>query len=149
MAAAVNETAQAPAPASAPVAVAAKSPEPVVTPYQVSGSVDYDKLIQQFGSNPITPELVAQIGAVTGCEPHVWLRRGIFFSHREMDQICAHHKAGKTFYLYTGRGPSSESLHFGHLIPFIFTKCVFCCYNTVVRVRVCRSCRRSVVNCLE
>ena len=26
------------------------------------------------------------------------------------------------FYLYTGRGPSSESLHLGHTIPFIFTK---------------------------
>ena len=25
-------------------------------------------------------------------------------------------------YLYTGRGPSSEALHLGHLIPFAFTK---------------------------
>lgn len=28
----------------------------------------------------------------------------------------------KPFYLYTGRGPSSDSMHMGHLIPFIFTK---------------------------
>ncbi|VDN31969.1 unnamed protein product [Cylicostephanus goldi] len=28
----------------------------------------------------------------------------------------------KPFFLYTGRGPSSGSLHLGHLIPFIFTK---------------------------
>ncbi|XP_062575355.1 tryptophan--tRNA ligase, cytoplasmic-like [Saccostrea cucullata] len=28
----------------------------------------------------------------------------------------------KPFYLYTGRGPSSEAMHMGHLIPFIFTK---------------------------
>ena len=33
-------------------------------------------------------------------------------------------EAGKGFYLYTGRGPSSGSLHFGHLIPFQFTKYV-------------------------
>ncbi|KAL3070331.1 hypothetical protein niasHS_016158 [Heterodera schachtii] len=26
------------------------------------------------------------------------------------------------FYLYTGRGPSSGSLHLGHLIPFFFAK---------------------------
>lgn len=26
------------------------------------------------------------------------------------------------FYLYTGRGPSSESLHLGHMLPFIFCK---------------------------
>ena len=28
------------------------------------------------------------------------------------------------FFLYTGRGPSSESMHLGHLIPFLFTKWV-------------------------
>ena len=32
------------------------------------------------------------------------------------------HEQNKPFYLYTGRGPSSDSLHFGHLIPFMFTK---------------------------
>ena len=32
------------------------------------------------------------------------------------------HEAGKKFYLYTGRGPSSESLHLGHSIPIHFTK---------------------------
>jgi len=32
------------------------------------------------------------------------------------------YEAGKPFYLYTGRGPSSGSLHFGHLLPFLFTK---------------------------
>jgi tryptophanyl-tRNA synthetase len=26
------------------------------------------------------------------------------------------------FYLYTGRGPSSEAMHLGHLVPFIMTK---------------------------
>ena len=31
-------------------------------------------------------------------------------------------EAKKKFYLYTGRGPSSEAMHLGHLIPFIFTK---------------------------
>ena len=29
---------------------------------------------------------------------------------------------GKPFYLYTGRGPSSESMHMGHLVPFVVTK---------------------------
>lgn len=32
------------------------------------------------------------------------------------------HTQGTKFYLYTGRGPSSEALHLGHLIPFHFTK---------------------------
>lgn len=32
------------------------------------------------------------------------------------------YEQGKPFYLYTGRGPSSEALHLGHLVPFMFTK---------------------------
>lgn len=31
-------------------------------------------------------------------------------------------RKGEPFYIYTGRGPSSESLHLGHLVPFLFTK---------------------------
>ena len=32
------------------------------------------------------------------------------------------YQQGTKFYLYTGRGPSSEALHLGHTIPFHFTK---------------------------
>ncbi|OPL33042.1 tryptophan-trna cytoplasmic, partial [Mytilus galloprovincialis] len=39
-----------------------------------------------------------------------------------MHQILDLVEKKKGFYLYTGRGPSSESMHLGHLIPFIFTK---------------------------
>ena len=59
---------------------------------------------------------------VTGKIPHRFLRRGIFFSHRDLNQILDLYEQGKKFYLYTGRGPSSEALHLGHLIPFQFTK---------------------------
>lgn len=37
-------------------------------------------------------------------------------------QILDLYEAGKKFYLYTGRGPSSDALHLGHLVPFHFTK---------------------------
>ena len=49
-------------------------------------------------------------------------RRGIFFSHRDITTMLDLYEKGKKFYLYTGRGPSSEALHLGHLIPFQFTK---------------------------
>lgn len=45
----------------------------------------------------------------------------IFFL-RDLSMILDHKEKGKPFYLYTGRGPSSGSLHLGHLVPFIFTK---------------------------
>lgn len=53
---------------------------------------------------------------------HHLIRRGIFFSHRDLHTILKLKEEGKPFYLYTGRGPSSESLHLGHLVPFILTK---------------------------
>jgi len=53
---------------------------------------------------------------------HHWLRRDIYFSHRDMDTLCKQVEAGKPFYLYTGRGPSSAAMHVGHLVPFLFTK---------------------------
>uniref|UniRef100_A0A8C5QYC4 Tryptophan--tRNA ligase, cytoplasmic n=1 Tax=Leptobrachium leishanense TaxID=445787 RepID=A0A8C5QYC4_9ANUR len=84
--------------------------------------VDYDKLIVRFGSQKIEKELIDRIERVTGKKAHHFLRRGIFFSHRDMHQILDAYEKKKPFYIYTGRGPSSEAMHLGHLIPFIFTK---------------------------
>ena len=50
------------------------------------------------------------------------MKRKTFFAHRDLDYILDAHAKGEPFYLYTGRGPSSEALHLGHLIPFMFTK---------------------------
>ncbi|XP_062378276.1 tryptophan--tRNA ligase, cytoplasmic [Sardina pilchardus] len=98
----------------------------MVNPWAVSTSsakgVDYDKLIVRFGSSKIDQELVDRIEKVSGQRAHRFLRRGIFFSHRDMHQVLDAYKNKKSFYLYTGRGPSSEAMHVGHLIPFIFTK---------------------------
>lgn len=96
--------------------------EAVVTPWEVTGLVDYDKLIKQFGSHPISEELVARFEKLTGKAAHVFLRRGIFFSHRDLSELLDAYERGEKFYLYTGRGPSSSALHLGHLIPFIFTR---------------------------
>ena len=59
---------------------------------------------------------------ITGHKPHRFLRRNIFFSHRDLNKMLDLYEKGTKFYLYTGRGPSSEALHLGHLIPFHFTK---------------------------
>ncbi|PXF47173.1 Tryptophan--tRNA ligase, cytoplasmic [Gracilariopsis chorda] len=95
--------------------------EAVVTPWTVSGVIDYDKLIKQFGSTPISEQLLQKFQALTGERPHVFLRRGIFFSHRDLNELLTRYEQGDKFFLYTGRGPSSTALHLGHLVPFIFT----------------------------
>ncbi|CAH0728110.1 unnamed protein product, partial [Brenthis ino] len=98
----------------------------VVDPWNVAGKsqtgIDYDKLIKRFGSQKIDDEVIARFEKVTGKKAHHFLRRGIFFSHRDIHSILNLVESGKKFYLYTGRGPSSDSMHIGHMIPFMFTK---------------------------
>lgn len=53
---------------------------------------------------------------------HPWLRRGIFYAHQDLDKILDDYEKGVPIYLYTGRGPSSEAMHMGHMVPFLFTK---------------------------
>ncbi|XP_050529547.1 tryptophan--tRNA ligase, cytoplasmic isoform X2 [Daktulosphaira vitifoliae] len=84
--------------------------------------IDYDKLINRFGSSKINDDLILRLEALAKKPVHHFLRRGIFFSHRDLHNILNLYEQGKPFYLYTGRGPSSGSLHIGHLLPFILTK---------------------------
>lgn len=132
------------------------SDEMVVTAFEVTGSIDYNKLIDQFGSKSLTPYLLRRLENVTVKQGtvdrlHRFLRREIFFSHRDIEKICellegwygvspppedgddvkmdesappATPNKPTTpcpIYLYTGRGPSSAAMHLGHLVPFLFT----------------------------
>jgi tryptophanyl-tRNA synthetase len=94
--------------------------EMVVTPWEVRGKVDYERLIREFGTQPLTDELIRKIAKHTG-ELHLQLRRRLFFSHRDLDTVLDLYEKGKKFVLYTGRGPSGP-VHIGHLVPWIFTK---------------------------
>ncbi len=95
-----------------------------VDPWTVESdaAIDYDRLIVQFGSQHLREDLISRMERLTNRRAHRWLRRGIYFSHRDLNIILDLFEAGKKFYLYTGRGPSSEALHLGHTIPFYFTK---------------------------
>lgn len=61
-----------------------------VTPWEVEGAVvdgvqqaiDYNKLMDQFGTRPIDAALLERFETLTGRKPHIFLRRGTFFSHR-------------------------------------------------------------------
>ncbi len=92
----------------------------VVTPWEVSGEIDYEKLINDFGVDRITPELMKRLEGHTGTL-HTLLRRGLFFAHRDLGWILDEYERGNPFYLYTGRGPSGHT-HLGHLVPWMFTR---------------------------
>jgi len=92
----------------------------IVNPWEVRGNIDYDKLIKEFGTQHIDEKLLQRIKKHTD-ELHPFLKRKIFFSHRDMNWILDEYEKGNKFFLYTGRAPSGP-VHMGHLIPWIFTK---------------------------
>ena len=110
-----------------------KTKEQIITPFDVSGGVDehgkavaidYDKLIDHFGSQRIDKAMLERFEKLTGKPPHRLLRRGLVFSHRDLNRILDDYQKDIPFFLYTGRGPSSGSMHVGHSVPFEFTKSV-------------------------
>lgn len=105
-----------------------------VDPWNVSGEVgadgvtkaiNYLSLVDDFGTRLLSADnLLERFEKVTGHKPHRFMRRGIVFSHRDLDMILDKYEAGEPFFMYTGRGPSSDSMHVGHTVPFEFTKYV-------------------------
>ncbi len=91
-----------------------------VTPWEVKGDIDYDKLVNEFGTERINDKLLKRIKKHTG-ELHTFLRREIFFSHRDLNWTLDEYEKGNKFFLYTGRSPSGN-VTLGHLIPWTFTK---------------------------
>jgi tryptophanyl-tRNA synthetase len=94
--------------------------EMVVTPWEVRGKIDYDRLIKEFGTERITPGLKQRIYRITK-EKHVMLERDYVFSHRDLNWILDEYNKKNKFTLYTGRGPSGHT-HIGHLPTWMFTK---------------------------
>jgi len=91
-----------------------------VTPWEVKGNINYEKLIKEFGTEEVNDTLLKRIEKYTG-ELHFMLRRKVFFSHRDMHWLLDEYEKGNKFVLYTGRGPSGD-MHIGHIVPLIFTK---------------------------
>ncbi len=91
-----------------------------VTPWEVSGEVNYGKLMKEFGVSKIDDKLLERIKEHTK-ELHFMLRRKVFFAHRDLKWLLDEYEKGNKFFLYTGRAPSGN-IHLGHLMPWIFTK---------------------------
>lgn len=106
----------------------------IVTPWEVKGEIDYERLIKQFGTQLITDSLLKRIKKHTG-ELHHLLRRKIFFSHRDLDSILDEYEKGNKFVLYTGRKPTGP-IHIGHLLVWQFTKWLQDKFNTEVYFQI-------------
>lgn len=81
--------------------------EQIVTPWDVQGGadgkIDYNKLVEQFGCQTIHERLIERIEKLTGTPAHPFLKRRVFFAHRDLEQLLDAYEKGEPFYLYTGR----------------------------------------------
>ncbi|MGC8567941.1 MAG: tryptophan--tRNA ligase [Candidatus Micrarchaeia archaeon] len=106
----------------------------VMTPYKVEGKIDYDVLIKNFGITPIDEALEARLKKYTG-ELHFFLRRKIFFAHREMNWLLDQYEDGNPFYIYTGIAPSA-GMTVANLIPFMMAQWLQSKFDVEVYIQI-------------
>jgi len=80
-----------------------------VTPWEVSGDVDYEKLIKEFGVKPMHENLPKIFNE------NILFRRKIIFAHRDFEKILDAIKEKKKFAMMTGLMPSGK-FHLGHML---------------------------------
>ena len=78
-----------------------------IDPWSSQPLRDYDKLIKDFGIQKFSP-LIKKIP-----NPHMLMRRGVIFGHRDFERIVECMKSGKEFAMMTGLMPSGK-FHIGH-----------------------------------
>ncbi len=88
-----------------------------VTPWEVTGNIDYDKLIKEFGTQSLDNKIISRLKKPM---PAV-LRRELYFSHRDLDKWLDAYNNKERVTIVSGRGPSAK-MHIAHLIPFITAK---------------------------
>lgn len=91
-----------------------------VTPWDVEGEIDYDRLVKEFGVQPLDEGLKKRLESITG-PLHFMIRRGVVFAHRDLKWLLDEYDKGSQPFLYTGCGPSGP-LHVGHLAIWMFTR---------------------------
>ncbi|ADB62513.1 tryptophanyl-tRNA synthetase [Haloterrigena turkmenica DSM 5511] len=101
--------------AASPAEEAAAADEFTVTPYAVDGEIDYEKLLERFGADPLTDEQIERF------PDHPLLRRRTFYAGRDVDDYLEAAAAGDPHAIVTGRGPSGP-MHLGHVLPLYLAK---------------------------
>ena len=93
------------------------SAEQTVTPYTVEGTVEYGRLLERFGADPVTDAQRAKFPGPV----HPLVRREVFYAQRDLDRFLSAATGGRAHAIVTGRGPSGP-MHVGHVVPFYLAK---------------------------
>ncbi|PIN86530.1 tryptophan--tRNA ligase [Candidatus Woesearchaeota archaeon CG10_big_fil_rev_8_21_14_0_10_44_13] len=79
-----------------------------ITPWEVKGSIDYKKLIEEFGLSPLE-NLPKEFNE------NVLFRRKVIFAHRDIQRILDAVRNKKPFAMMTGLMPTGK-FHLGHML---------------------------------
>ena len=94
----------------------AKDEEMVVNAFEVKGKIDYTKLVDKFGSRLIDEKLLERFEACIKVPTlHRFLRRDIFFSHRDLERILGLCRDWETHLLVHGSRSEFQFHAFGTL----------------------------------
>lgn len=102
-----------------------------VTPYDVEGDLDYEKLLDRFGADELTADQIAQFPDPV----HPLVRRRVFYAQRGLGDFLAAAREGEDHAIVTGVGPSGP-MHVGHVFPFYFAKYLQDNFGTTVYIPV-------------
>lgn len=77
-------------------------------PWEVKGDVDYERLVKEFGIEPLKglPEVFTD---------NVLFRRNVVFAHRDIGRVFARIRDRKPFVMMTGLMPTGK-FHIGHML---------------------------------
>lgn len=112
-----------------------------MTPWSVIAAgpkgIDYDRVLNTFKAEMVNESIRRRLYELTVTRAahvgqpapklHHFFTRSIVLSHRDLSKgLQGAETSGQpgkhAAYLYTGRGPSADCLHVGHVIPFLLTK---------------------------
>lgn len=81
---------------------------PIVTPWEIKGDIDYEKLAKEFGVEPLRelPKVFTD---------NVLFRRKVIYAHRDFGRIMSAMKDKKPYVMMTGLMPSGK-FHLGHMM---------------------------------
>lgn len=79
-----------------------------ITPWEISGKINYEKLVKEFGIKPMPklPEIFNK---------NILFKRGVIFAQRDFENILNVIRDKKPFVLMTGLMPSGK-FHLGHML---------------------------------
>src|SRR5438552_18065910 len=106
----------------------------VVTPWEVTGEVDYERLIRDFGTQHIAGQLAKRVEGILSDAAYL-VRRHVFFSHRDLNFVLYDYDRGERFFLYTGRGRSGRR-DIRHILMFCFTKWLQDTFKLIVYIQM-------------